>query len=194
MRWYSGDIKITDDLLETLRSYITPLDTEDVRQAYRDGRFPRSDRVKDLDKRYRWDLLAGSRFNTVAFYDAGLNDTHIDTALRSIVPPLSDRKEEEWVEASSHPSYWSKDTPVFTHFAVCVDCLEVVTNGIPGANCPACGARESLSDDEELPTVEEQREHRALVALSDWYFAQLPIEDRLLVNLEREGLLKVVAW
>ena len=44
-------------------------------------------RVKDLDKRYRWDLFhaAGlTRYACDVLY-AYMDDTHIDTALRSIV-------------------------------------------------------------------------------------------------------------
>jgi hypothetical protein len=37
-------------------------------------------------KRFRWDMLHASGFNTKGLYDAGLNDDHIDTALRSIIP------------------------------------------------------------------------------------------------------------
>lgn len=36
------------------------------------------------DKRFRWDVLWASRFNTTLFYGY-LNDAHIDTALCSIV-------------------------------------------------------------------------------------------------------------
>jgi hypothetical protein len=37
------------------------------------------------DMRFRWDLLHASKFDTSALYAAGLNDTHIDTALRQII-------------------------------------------------------------------------------------------------------------
>ena len=37
--------------------------------------------------RFRWDLLHASGFKSATLYDAGLNDTHIDTALRRICEP-----------------------------------------------------------------------------------------------------------
>jgi len=70
---------------------IKPLDTELRRQFYRAGEYPRAEVTKDVDRRYRWDLFnaAGlSRFavDTLYRYCA---DPHIDSALKSIVPPLS---------------------------------------------------------------------------------------------------------
>ena len=37
-------------------------------------------------KRFRWDMLHASGFNITALYNNGLNNSHIDTALRSIIP------------------------------------------------------------------------------------------------------------
>ena len=34
--------------------------------------------------RHRWDLLWTSKFDVTPFYKTGLNDNHIDTALRKI--------------------------------------------------------------------------------------------------------------
>lgn len=82
--------RITGNELETIRAAVAPLDTEANRQMYREGRFHNADKVKDLDMRFRWDLLnAGGGWQvTSALYEAGHNDSHIDTALRSIVAPL----------------------------------------------------------------------------------------------------------
>ena len=89
-------MKITKPEVEALREAIAPLDTEDRRENYRKGMFPRAESVKDIDKRYRWDLAheAGKgRWSLIApLYDAGYDDTHIDTALRHIVLPLNARK------------------------------------------------------------------------------------------------------
>jgi len=45
------------------------------------------ERVKDIDKRFRWDLLnAINRYDGLRIldmYDDGLNDTHIDSALKA---------------------------------------------------------------------------------------------------------------
>ena len=85
-------MKITAPHLESLTKALTPLDTPEKRAQYASGEFPRADAVKDLDKRYRWDLLfaAGSfsREWTTEVYKYA-DDTHIDTALRSIIKPLT---------------------------------------------------------------------------------------------------------
>jgi hypothetical protein len=81
---------ITTDHLNHMRAAIVPLDTPERREAYRTGNFPRADKVKDLNTRYRYDLLYASGLNpwlcsTVYSY---ANDTHIATALKAIVPQL----------------------------------------------------------------------------------------------------------
>ena len=82
-------MKIPKDVVEAMREAISPLDTEDARERYRSGNFPRANTVKNLDERYRWDLLWASRFDVTELYDQfSANSTHIDTALRSIVKPL----------------------------------------------------------------------------------------------------------
>jgi hypothetical protein len=82
------NMRITTGTVEAWKAAIEPLDTEEARAAYRAGNFPRADRVKDLNKRYRWDLAHAAKLNLIALYDVGCNDTHIDTALRNIVPAL----------------------------------------------------------------------------------------------------------
>ena len=56
---------------------------------YATRHFPRADKVKDLDKRFRWDLFYNSTTTVFRFdlYEY-LDDSHIDTALRRIVKPL----------------------------------------------------------------------------------------------------------
>lgn len=58
---------------------------------YKYGRFHNSTKVTDLNKRFRWDLLwiccAGGNFIPDVIYPYA-NDTHIDTALRNIVPTI----------------------------------------------------------------------------------------------------------
>lgn len=87
-------MKITTAEITTLREAIAPLDTEARREAYRNGDFPRADAVKDLDQRYRWDLFWAAfnvpNMDVRAILATGkYNDAHIDTALRSIVPSIS---------------------------------------------------------------------------------------------------------
>ena len=74
-----------------LRDAIQRADTDQRRAAYREGRYPRAERTRDVNLRYRWDLLwsvigllpdaARGEINT-------LDNTHIDTALRRIAPHL----------------------------------------------------------------------------------------------------------
>ena len=83
-------MKIKQEHLEHLRAAIVPLDTEALRQRYLAGDFPKSARVGDLYLRYRWDLLhmAGLTPYVCKNLYSYLDDSHIDTALRSIVKPL----------------------------------------------------------------------------------------------------------
>lgn len=82
-------MKITSSHFDHLRSLIEPLDTTERRAEYKS---------KGLtDTRYRWDLtyLSGhasnpescTRFICDTLYSY-MNDSHVDTALRSIVKPL----------------------------------------------------------------------------------------------------------
>lgn len=80
-------LKITPAELEQLRSRITPHDTEFRREQYRTGKFFNSHRTRDLDKRYRWDLFWTVR--TELNLTSDLKDSHIDSALRAIVPAIS---------------------------------------------------------------------------------------------------------
>lgn len=89
-------MKIKDDDLNVLRGAITPFDTPERRRLYLDGDFHNAAHCKDLDMRYRWDLLYASKLKLgdgvgiegdLNLY-AYLNDSHIDTALRSLVPKL----------------------------------------------------------------------------------------------------------
>jgi hypothetical protein len=93
MNTRSSNMKMPKELYERLEAAIAPLNTEHNRQMYREGKFPRAELVKDLDKRYRWDLFWASQRNDRVYYyvdvdGRSLNDTHIDTALRRIVAPL----------------------------------------------------------------------------------------------------------
>ena len=87
------------DHFRVLRAAIRRLDTPELRQRYRVGDFPRSDAVKDLDKRYRWDLFWAARgsFRGTPAYNvaAELSDAHIDTALRRIVGPLNTERDDD---------------------------------------------------------------------------------------------------
>lgn len=82
-------MKVSTEHLTMLRESVAPLDTEATRTRYLSGDFPRADRVKNLDMRYRWDLAwASGVLMTDTIRDASYKDAHIDTALRSIIPAL----------------------------------------------------------------------------------------------------------
>lgn len=85
-------MKASDELVEHFAEVLRPHDTDERRTRYINGDFPRSDRVQDLDKRYRWDLLwaADPRGDDLVqkAYKEFLNDNHIDTVLRAVVPAL----------------------------------------------------------------------------------------------------------
>lgn len=84
-------MKMTAALYDWLRAEIERYDTAARRAAYREGRYPRADRTRDLDLRYRWDLLwavYGLLPDTLRSEFNELHDTHIDTALRRIVAQL----------------------------------------------------------------------------------------------------------
>jgi hypothetical protein len=90
-------VKIKPDDLAKLRTAITPLDTPERRARYLAGDFHNAERVRDLNKRYRWDLLyassikigdgVGIKGDIDLYYYA--DDMAVDTALRSIVKPLT---------------------------------------------------------------------------------------------------------
>lgn len=81
-------MKASPELRSTVAAAIAPVDTETNRNRYRSGDFPRSDRTKDLNKRYRWDLYWHAHDAVGPFDRDGLNDAHVDTMLRAIVAPL----------------------------------------------------------------------------------------------------------
>lgn len=62
--------------------------------VYREGTFPRADKVKDLQKRFCWDLFwasgvkIGDGIGTHGDIIGDYNDEHIYTALRSICPTI----------------------------------------------------------------------------------------------------------
>jgi len=83
-------VKVTPEHLTVIREAVEPLDTPERRVRYRNGGFPRAYAVRDLDKRYRWDLFyAAPRTDDLrAVIDGGYFDSHLDTALKAVVPPL----------------------------------------------------------------------------------------------------------
>ncbi len=85
-------MKIPAHTRDAIHDLIHPLDTEERRADYRAGNFRDAQWVKDLDKRYRWDLLNDAdKTNPGKFtLEPGTTDAHLDTVLRKIVPPLGE--------------------------------------------------------------------------------------------------------
>lgn len=83
-------MKITTEHFEIIAEAIKPFDTPEARKAYNERDIPRAEYVKDIDKRYRWDLFwAAVHYNQwLGDTIRGYADAHIDTALRQIVKPL----------------------------------------------------------------------------------------------------------
>lgn len=79
-------MKIDKATLEHMAELIRPFDTPEMRQAYREGRFPRSNAVKDLNRRYRFDLSYAAKVYAILPDD--VTDAHVETALKRIVPDL----------------------------------------------------------------------------------------------------------
>ena len=85
-------LKINQYHLDILQGAISDLLSErpDLINLYETGQFKGSDRVKDLNKRFRWDLLTcaiGPSWICNNLYSY-LDDRHIDSALRKIVPTI----------------------------------------------------------------------------------------------------------
>lgn len=89
-------MKIHPELLTELSDAIFALLAEQPFQTdlYAHGIFPRAQSVKDLNVRFRWDLFyAVSRNNTELGHSVfTYKDSHIDTALRAIVPAIEDQR------------------------------------------------------------------------------------------------------
>lgn len=71
--------------VSALRALIEPILTDEIKNAYRQGKFPG---VKDIDRRFRWDAFYAVKGWSVIGDNSGYTDAHIDTALRAIVPSL----------------------------------------------------------------------------------------------------------
>lgn len=84
-------MKVTTAQYEALAARIAPLDDEGERAAYlrRDPSIPNIAAAVDLTRRYRWDLFYRAKGWELFADDDSINDSHIETALRRIVPPLS---------------------------------------------------------------------------------------------------------
>lgn len=88
-------MKVSTVHMQQLAALIEPLDTPGRRGRYLKGDFGRSYLVKDLNYRYRWDLFWAAEGHHVVG-DCGYLDTHIDTALRHIIPDVYPHEGVPW--------------------------------------------------------------------------------------------------
>jgi len=77
-----------DVVCHALAQRIEPLDTPEVRQRYRDRDIPRAEAVRDIDRRYRFDLFYASRSHHLLPED--MTDARLETLLKRIVRPLGE--------------------------------------------------------------------------------------------------------
>jgi hypothetical protein len=84
-------VKIKPEHFEALKAMIVPHDTENVRDYYRSDNLANHHDGMDRDMRYRWDLFWHVKVDKTPLmrelYEY-LNDSHIDSALKAIVPKL----------------------------------------------------------------------------------------------------------
>lgn len=82
-------MKMTPEHYQALRSRIVPIDTPENRKPYQTQSLKSPGVIRDFHKAYRWNLFNRSRsFEMLDELYKYLNDDHIDTALRAIVPPF----------------------------------------------------------------------------------------------------------
>ena len=80
-------------LAPMIEQQVRGYDTHFNRDVYLSRKIPNADMVRDINKRFRWDILwAISRDVRQSFFDKskelGGNDSHIDSLLKSLVPDL----------------------------------------------------------------------------------------------------------
>lgn len=83
-------MKIPQYTFERWREAIAPLDTPELRARYLARDIPRAHTVRDINVRYKFDLLwSAIDSGKIAYGETnGYNSAHISTALGRIVPKL----------------------------------------------------------------------------------------------------------
>jgi len=80
-------MKMTKEQFEHIKTEVQKIPLDARRAHWAD--LEKDPKVKDINMRFRWDCYnaAGlTRYACDVLYPAGLNDNHIDTALRKIFP------------------------------------------------------------------------------------------------------------
>ena len=83
-------MKASSEQVAAVRLAVSRLDTVERRARYLAGDIPCAGTVRDLSRRYRWDLYYAAIDGGQISYGTlrGLNDSHVDTVLRAVVPAL----------------------------------------------------------------------------------------------------------
>lgn len=84
-------MKASREFFEEVKSEIEKLPIQDLVNDYENGEFVRSDKVKDLNIRFRWDLfwMIAPKLSETAQIEMGyLHDDHLDTVLKKLVPKI----------------------------------------------------------------------------------------------------------
>ena len=90
-------MKITPQDFDRLKNRIENLvetngGWDKVTDIFETGNFPRSEKVKDLQKRFVWDLMFLCKDHEfIRELYVYLNDSHIETALKKICPTITRR-------------------------------------------------------------------------------------------------------
>ncbi len=94
---FDGRMAMTAEHYLQIRSKVVSADTPELRKVYIERKFPRAEFCKDIEKRYRWDVLRATGLKIgngvgikgdVDLY-AYLDDDQIESALRKMIPRLS---------------------------------------------------------------------------------------------------------
>jgi len=89
-------MKFSQAHVQILKDRMLPLINDKVIDSYQSGKFRGAEKVKDLNKRFRWDVFyaSGTRIgdgvgiSSNCGIEGDYNDIHIDTALRSFIPKI----------------------------------------------------------------------------------------------------------
>ena len=86
-------MKIRQEHLSTLKTNIDEILAKypSLVDEYEHGKFPRSDKVKDLQKRFCFDVLYGAGLTAWVCEElyAYLDDSHLYTALKTVCPAVT---------------------------------------------------------------------------------------------------------
>jgi hypothetical protein len=81
-------MRFTKQIIEQMKELIEPHDTLERSEAYVNGNIPRYELVKDINRRYRFDLYYATRAWRAIPDGFKHTDEHLHTALKTFIPDL----------------------------------------------------------------------------------------------------------